>query len=348
MTLNTVTPSLKGTNFSKEDIEKSLVNNQLLRCSIEVSKACNLKCPFCYANAGVKQEGEITYEKILEVISQAKSIGVKTITLVGGEPIIYPRLRELVNFINDNGLNTLIFTNGITMTEELADFLFNRNVSLIVKFNSINNPEIQNKMVGNVSGVFEKIQNTIKILTNAGFNKTNPTRLGLETVISHTNLGEIPEIFRFARKNNIYPYIELIMPTGRGKEYEDVLSKEQPQKIFNELLAIDEKEFGYTWIPRPPQVASACKYYFTSIYINAFGKVQPCPGVAIELGDLNKETLPEIINKSETKRIRNIRGNIKGKCASCSQHDFCYGCRAAAYNVCGDIHSADPVCWVTS
>jgi radical SAM protein with 4Fe4S-binding SPASM domain len=351
MELNKSCPQLKGLDFSKEQIEDCIKNNSILRVSIALSKKCNLKCPFCYANeytqdAKTSLEEELTFDEIKGVIIQAKENGAKTITLVGGEPSTYLNIKEIISFINSNHLTTVIFTNGTIMSDEFADFLYKNNVSLIVKFNSLDNPKIQDEMVGNIPGSFDKIHETISILQKTGFHKTTPTRLAIETVISKANLSQIPKIFRFARKNNIYPYIELITPAGRGKHYPDTLTKNEAKEIFNKLLKIDESEFGYTWAPRPPQVAATCKYYFTAVYINPDGKVQPCPTVKIELGNLKKEKLSEILNKPQTKKIRNIRENITGKCKTCSYHLDCYGCRGAAFNSCGDIFCEDPVCWI--
>lgn len=344
-------PQLRGLDFSKEQIERCIRDNSILRISIELSKRCNLKCPYCYANEcypnpKADQNGEFTLEKIKDVIAQAKEEGAKTITLGGGEPLIHPRIKEIVSFINSNNLVPLIFTNGTAIDEQLAKFLYDNNASLIVKFNSLDDPDIQKEMVGNIPGIFEKIQKTVSILQKIGFNKTKPTRLGIETVICKTNLSQIPKIFRFARENNIYPYVELITPAGRGKEYPGILTKEEAKGIFYKLLEIDETEFGYTWVPRPPQVAATCKYYFTAIYIASDCKVRPCPTVDIELGNLREESLRDILDKPKTRSTRNVRENIKGKCKACSYHLECYGCRGATFNYTGDIFNEDPICWI--
>jgi len=350
MTLNKSCPQLKGLDFSKEQIEECIKNKSILRVSLALSKKCNLKCPFCYANECYPipemNNQEFSFDEIKDVIIQAKKNGAKTITLVGGEPLIHPKIREIVFYINSHKIIPLIFTNGTMINEDLAKFLYDNNCSIIVKMNSLDNPDIQNQMVGNVTGTFEKIKNAISILLNLGFNKTKPTRLAIETVISKDNLSEIPKIFRFARKNNIYPYIELITPSGRGKEYPNILSQKEAKEMFYKLLEIDQKEFGYSWIPRPPQVATNCKYYFTAVYINSNGKVQPCPTVNIELGNLRREKLSEILNKPNTMKIRDVRKNITGKCKDCSHHLDCYGCRGAAFNSTGNVFSEDPICWM--
>lgn len=340
-------PALRGLDFDKKEVDNCVRKNFLLRISIELSKACNLKCPYCFTNAEYKKtvNSELSLDDFKNIILQAKKLGAKTITLGGGEPLIYPKIRDLVSFINFQKLIPLIFTNGIAITKDLAQFLYKNDASVIMKFNSLDKPEIQNEMVGGVE-VFERMQKTISILKEVGFNKSNPTRLSIESVICHTNLLQIPKIFRFARKNNIYPYIELITPTGRGKNYKNILSKEEAKDIFYKLLKIDEKEFGYTWIPKPPQVAATCKYYFTSIYINSDGKVQPCPGTDINLGNFKKEKLSDILNKTETKKIRDIKGNLKGRCGDCQFCLDCYGCRGAVYNLTGDLFGDYLTCWI--
>ena len=341
-------PKLKGFDFTSTEIENCIKNNSLLKISLALSQVCNLKCPFCYANKNnieINKDKKISFEKAKNTILQAKKIGVKTITLVGGEPFLYPEIKELISFINSNNLTTVIFTNGTVMDEDLAKFLYENNVSLIVKCNSIDDPEIQNEMVGNIN-IFEKIQKTILILKDRGFNNNEPTRLAIESVISKTNIEQIPKIFRFARQNNIYPFIELITPAGRGENYPNIISKEEAKEIFYQLLKIDENEFAYTWIPRPPQVAATCTYYYSSLYINFDGKVQPCPTVKIELGNINEENLSIILDKPDTRKIKNIRGNIKGKCKECKYKYECYGCRGATFNLTGDIFDEYPVCWI--
>jgi radical SAM protein with 4Fe4S-binding SPASM domain len=344
-------PKLKGLHFSKKEILKCVKNNALLRISIAPSKLCNLKCPFCYASAFTKKrinnlKGELSFEEIKSIILQAKNLGAKTITLGGGEPLIYPKIKELISFINSKKLIPLIFTNGLAISKELSKFLFSKNSSIIMKLNSLKEPAIHDEMVGNIKGVHAKIRKRLDILIETGFNKTKPTRLAIESVISRRNLAEIPNIFRYARRNNIHPYLELVTPSGRGKNYNKVLSKKEAKRIFYDLLKIDESEFGLTWIPHPPQIANSCQFFLTAIYIGANGRVQPCPTVDIELGNLRSEKLSEIIKKPLTAKFKNIKNNIKGKCRDCIKCDnLCYGCRGAAFGVSGDAFGQDPVCW---
>lgn len=335
---------LRGLDFSKTEIEKCIKNNRILRLSLALSKKCNLQCLYCYAVERYP-ETELTQNEIKDVIIQAKNNGAKTITLTGGEPLIYHEIKEVISFINSNNLITIFFTNGTVMNQEFARFLFNHNASLIVKLNSFDDYKLHDELVGKEDS-FDKVNKTLSILIKTGFNKSNPTRLGVESIICRKNLSQIPKIFRFARGSNIYPYLELVTPSGKGKNYSGVLRKEEAKEIFIKLLKIDESEFGYTWIPRPPQIANTCKFYFTAIYIDSNGKVYPCPTVDIELGDIKNEGLSRILKKPKTRKIRAVRENIKGKCKICNYHSDCYGCRGATFNLTGDIFNEDPICWI--
>ncbi len=328
-------PTLRGLDYQ--------IDFTLKRLSIELSRKCNLRCIYCYVNS--KIDDELSLNDIKNVILQAKDIGVITITLIGGEPLLYPNLEELVSFIDEQGLIPLIFTNGTIMNKKLAMFLLLKNVSIIVKVNSMDDSGIQKKLAGNIDGVFEKIHNTLSFLIDVGFNKHNPTRMGIESVITVDNISQIEKIFLYARDNNIYPFLELVTPSGRGKKYSGILSAEMAKEVFYSLLKIDQDKYGYTWIPRPPIAVSPCNYYYSAIYVTASGNVQPCPATDIVLGNIKNEKLSVILNKDITKKIRNIRENVKGKCKDCNYNFDCYGCRAAAYNITGDIFAEYPYCW---
>lgn len=77
------------------------------------------------------------------------------------------------------------------------------------------------------------------------------------------------------------------------------------------------------------------------VYRGAF----PMEKKIIEIIYIKKDKLSEILNKPETKKIRNILNNLKGKCKECLYTD-CYGCRGSAFNLKGDIFNSDPVCWM--
>ena len=78
---------------------------------VEFSQLCNFKCPYCYLD--VRPKDELTSDEIRDLISQGRELGVQKIIILGGEPMIYPRILEKIHFIRMHGMEVEIFTNLI-------------------------------------------------------------------------------------------------------------------------------------------------------------------------------------------------------------------------------------------
>ncbi len=337
---------IHGLDFTDEEIAASLRRGGLLTLELEFSKKCNLRCVYCYASAGEALENELTQEELKGIVLQAKALGARKIILLGGgEPLIYDGLRNIVEFIRSAGLGQSVFTNGMLMTEDLARFLFERGVTIVVKRNS-NVPEVQDFLSG-VKNSHAKIKAGLDLLIQAGYPE-GQTQLGIQTVICAQNIKEIPELWIWARERGIIPYFEIITNQGRAKESKDLaVSNEQLREVFDRLQEIDEKRFAHQWSPRPTIASFTCKRHLYSCLVNSQGYVQPCTGIDMSVGDLRKESLADILRKSPViQNLRNIYSTIEGECQSCEFASDCYGCRGNAYQQTGNYLASDPACWI--
>lgn len=79
---------------------------------------CNCKCNWCYAQRTFSKCNymELGYAK--KLVRYLKEKGVKTITLIGGEPTLYPNLIELINTIKRENMQVRLVTNGFMFKEE--------------------------------------------------------------------------------------------------------------------------------------------------------------------------------------------------------------------------------------
>src|SRR3989339_1321450 len=95
--------------FSDAQIQEAVQNGRLLSMEIEFSRAFNFRCPYCYVSGEEVAMKELTKEEIFDVISQAKELGARRIIILGGEPMIYPHLFEILAFIKKEGMEGHIF-----------------------------------------------------------------------------------------------------------------------------------------------------------------------------------------------------------------------------------------------
>lgn len=88
---------------------------------IEVTTYCQLKCPGCYrglAEDDPERKHE-NFEKIKrEIDLLLEKRNIQTLSIAGGEPLLYPSLKEVIIYANKLGLKTKIYTNGCALTKK--------------------------------------------------------------------------------------------------------------------------------------------------------------------------------------------------------------------------------------
>lgn len=343
--MTTVPNRCWGSPFTTEDIAAAQSSGQLLTMELELSRICNLRCIYCYAESGTALAHEITFAEIMDVLDQGQALGVrKVIVLGGGEPMAYPRIMEVLRAIHQRGLEIELFTNGTLFSQAIVQEFIELGVHPVIKCNSLK-PEVQDHLAGK-KGAFAAITQGLNMLQKAGY-PTNELSLGAQTIICKQNYAELPGLWRWLRNQEIIPYFECITDQGRAKGQEQLaVSSEELSTLLHELSRIDAEEFNIQWTPKPPVAAFTCRRHLFSCTITAIGEVIPCPGVDISAGNIRELPLQEIIATSDVfQNLRNIRNTIKGKCKSCDHGAECYGCRGMAYHYTGDYLASDPLCW---
>jgi len=350
-------PVLKGYMYGAKEAYEARDSNRLLAIRLETNKSCNLRCRYCYAQSGEESVKVADFNILKRIISEAKELGIKSVVVIGGgEPTLYTDFRELVAYIDSLGITPVVFSNTVLMTEELAEFLYKHNASVMGKLDSLK-PEVQDYLAGR-EGASGDIKKGLENLLRSGFSKPaepGKLRLGISFVSNKMNLEEIEDIWHFCRQNNIFPNMEILTPTGRANdELEDkLLTAEEIKEYKLRLLEIDRKYYGYDWLPYTPITASGCLQHLYSLYINIEGNVRPCaptkldehPALKID-GEypynINRMNLKEIYDSNLFKYVRNIDTVLEGKCGDCEYREECIGCRGYAYSI-GVNNGVDPL-----
>jgi hypothetical protein len=87
---------------------------------LEVNQQCNISCKACYKDKfGMTKPVPELMEEIDFALSQRK---LSTITLAGGEPVLHPKLGEIISYITNKGVTVQMLSNGLALTpEKLAE-----------------------------------------------------------------------------------------------------------------------------------------------------------------------------------------------------------------------------------
>ena len=330
--------------FDRAAIDRAAAENRLLTMEIELSLRCNFRCPYCYVPEKGYFADELTRDEIRDVLTQARNLGARRIIILGGEPSIYPEIRETIDFILGLGMGVEMFTNGSGISADFARWLYARRVRVVMKMNTFD-ADMQDRLSGR-PGAAQIMRTALAHLKQAGY-PDDGAFLAVSTIICRQNLDELPRMWCWLRDQGIAPYFEIITPQANALENE-WLTVDTPalKALFDEVARIDRDRYDRTWSVQPPLVGNRCLRHKFSCLVTSKGDVLPCVGVTLPQGNIRKQTLQSIIANSPVIRdLKDHRRTIKGACGSCELADGCYGCRGAAFQTTGDYLAADPLCW---
>ncbi len=330
--------------FDREIVARTAAKNRLLTMEVEFSRRCNFNCPYCYVPEADYLDGELTVTEIQDVLMQAKSLGARRIIILGGEPSIYPQIREMITFIQAREMEVEMFTNGSGITLEFAKWLFARRVRMVLKMNTFDG-DLQARLSGR-KDAGRIIAAALDHLRRAGY-PSEEAFFAVSTIICKQNIQELPQLWCWLRDRGIAPYFEIITPQANALENR-WLDVDPPdlKRLFETLARMDKERYGREWIPQPPLVGNRCLRHQFSCLVTSNGDVMPCVGVTISIGSVRDKSLSAIIKESPVlKALKDYRNTIKGPCRSCELADGCYGCRGAAFQMTGDYLASDPLCW---
>jgi radical SAM protein with 4Fe4S-binding SPASM domain len=334
--------------------------NHLEHIDIELTKQCNLECIHCSARGGQKTlNHELSLNEIENLLYEAKSLGLKTVGLTGGEPFLCKKkLMKVIDFCSDELKTSIhIHTNGILISSEDAKKVSESVSEITVALYGSNA-----KTHDSVTRVESSMQSTMKgleRLLHAGAN------VSVYIVPMKVNIHEIiPLIKKVSEKGVRRIRILSISPTGRAIAKFDEMAlnndelawlNQELEDVQNEIAA--ELFAGFCTGQFYPQLKTlpghaSCLAAENRLHVNAYGIVFPCTASSgMEIfasGNLrNKDyTLSQLWYQSPLLQvIRRFHSNPPDKCRKCCIQRSCMsGCRVIMFYKYGSITIADPRC----
>lgn len=325
----------------------------------EVTNECNLRCKHCFLPDTSKPlPDELSNEEAYALIDNLVEAGAKCILFSGGEPLLRPDLPEIAQYAS-RWLTMWLQTNGWFL-EENAEMLKGLGFEQIQV--SLDGATAETHDYFRGKGSHERAICGIQRCVKLGFRS-----VGIGTVVSQMNLAEIPRMIEMALELGVTAFETLtFMPMGRGEQLSHlVLTPEQrmnlyrylaekQQELRRELFVSSEEPYMYIENkalldacanPSSRAVGIGCGAGLVGCAVKPNGRVFPCVGVPVEIGDLRRERLKDIWQTSSVLKALRNRRDIKGKCGRCEYKFVCAGCRGLAYAMTGDVMGEEPTCW---
>jgi len=137
-----------------------------LHLDIEVTSACNLKCPFCATTYSGFKSGFIKWEMVKRILDEA---GEKRLYACKfnfrGEPLLHKELGKFISYAKKKGIIDVFFnTNASLLTEEKSRMLVDSGLDRItISFEGFDKASYEKNRVG---ATFEEVVNNVENLRN--------------------------------------------------------------------------------------------------------------------------------------------------------------------------------------
>lgn len=216
-------------------VEKKLTGNAFINAKIpplcvdiEVASICDLACPFCYRQFIATPDKVICDDLAFRLIDEAAELGVPSIKFNWrGEPLLYPRLAELISYAKEKGiLETIINTNATYLNAEVSNSLIDSGLDLIIySFDGGSKESYEKMRPGRFKeNSFDEVYNNIKqfhiIRENRGslFPRTK-----IQMILTDETFLEINSFYTLFQK--YVDYVSVKQYTERGGNLEELDDK---------------------------------------------------------------------------------------------------------------------------
>lgn len=319
---------------------------------VYLTRGCNLACQHCWLTPAYQTNGgtggHLDFELLKFAIEEAMPLGLNSVKLTGGEPLLHPEFTRIVDFLYQNKINLNIETNGILISEFLANFLKEKKPAPFISVSlDGSTTEIHDPFRG-VKGSHKKAIQGIRYLVAAGIHPQ------VIMSIHEGNVKDIESLVVLAEELGAGSVkFNLIQPSGRGK-----LMRERDQTLDVEKLV----EIG-NWIETDLQKRKKIRLHFSwpmAFYglsrllkkgtsgtcgihnilgILSDGQLAMC-GIGIEIpeltyGRLGEDRIKDVwLNNVTLNALRQtVPAKLEGICAECIFKNQCLGsCIAENYH----------------
>jgi len=344
----------------------------------ELTRACQLKCLHCRAEAQYKTDPrELSLEEGKKLIDEIYEMNNPMLVFTGGDPLLREDVFDIAEYAVKKGVRVSMTPSATpNVTKESIEKA--KEVGLSRWAFSLDGPtaEIHDHFRG-TAGSFDLTIERIQYLHELEI------PIQINTVISRYNYDYLDEMAALVEKLQCVLWsVFFLVPTGRGQE-KDMISPVEHEKVFIWLQELSKR------VPFDIKTTAAQHYRrvfiqqkmkaeknkenisyldaLTSqgltgsidglgrapkgvndgngfVFISHIGDVYPSGLLPIKAGNVREQPLAEIYRESTIfKDLRNP-DKYKGKCGVCEFRYVCGGSRSRAYAMTGDYLESEPFC----
>lgn len=292
---------------------------------LELTKKCNERCIHCYGDYGFSPNyEELSINQWKNVINSISRFHVKKIVIIGGEPLLYKDLLEIINYcrqkMNSTEIvlysNLLLFHKINRLDNKFIHFLQSNNIKVVTSIYSHNKKIHDN--ITKVKGSFEKTVDAINCIRN------NNIYIKANTVVMKDNYMDLKNTKDFIHHiTGRHAGVDIVRDVGNSKISLLPSFIEKDPRIMSKanFKPIMKDEFIRNY--------SGNSCFQGKINITSNGYVSPCI-MSEKFIDKNynvkNHSIDKILDEYIIPKFWSLSKNKNKKCSLCEYRYVCKDC----------------------
>ncbi|WP_160669649.1 radical SAM protein [Clostridium sp. C8-1-8] len=310
--------------FDVDFLKGNLSEFQLNQAVLELTTTCTFNCEFCDENSNKafascfckRWSYNANNYDYIQLIETLLSFGTRQIVFQGGDPFndknSLKLIKEILDRVNKVSPNTMICfsVNGYSLNEEIINYLSGyKNILFNIQLIGFNEEEYFN--ISKIPDGYKRVLNNVLLLKAAKISVVGTFLISNKNQVNHSESFQqdigIPISY-------IYLYnSELACKDKLGDYKQRTITLD----ISNHLIA---------------KKLNGCLY--GQLFFSCKQDVYPCAFLRdFKLGNLNENTLQEIIAKKDYRKFWFLSKSKIDPCDKCKYSIQCFDCRAIEYSV---------------
>jgi radical SAM protein with 4Fe4S-binding SPASM domain len=320
----------------------------------ELTLRCDLACQHCGSRAGHARSDELSTKECLDLVAQLAALGIKEVTLIGGEAYLRSDWLDVIRAIRQHGMDCTMTTGGRGMNPERAAQA--AAAGLMSCSVSIDGTETIHDRVRALAGSYRAARAALANLRAVGVPVT------VNTQINRLSWSCLPELLDVLIAEQAHGWqLALTVPMGRAADHpEIVLQPYELLDVFPVIASLVPRAdaanirifpgnnvgyFGpYDALLRrhtPQKHSGSCGAGRSVLGIEADGTIKGCPSLQTADwagGNVRNTPLVDLWERSKPLRYTRDRtpDDLWGYCKTCYYAADCKsGCTWTAHSVFG-------------
>ena len=188
--------------------------------TVDVTRRCNLRCLGCpthspYLNSQISNNPatqDLDVGMFERLCRELQTMDARTLVFCGeGEPLLHPRLFDMIRLAKSAGLRTVLLTNGTLLDETKVHSLIDSRLDLVrVSLWASSRDEYERNYPGTKTDYFEKVLNGLRLLASAKDSQESSSPcVTLHSVLNSQNVGGIGSFVDLALEDALQRHLLL-------------------------------------------------------------------------------------------------------------------------------------------